>query len=281
MKKTILVAQEDKKTLDGLMLLLRNVYEVITADDGFDAWEIFKAPDIDFDLIITDLKLQRLSGLELLEKIREVDEWVPVILVAGSLTLESAEQALYSGAQSYFKKPVNSYALLKKISRLLNGPSSFRAARLDLKPDGTIETAMAPPFIQSVLRELHTKFNKRINLHKVARSLGISEDHLCRKFKEACHLTPHDYLEKLRLKSAIRLLTETRYSLEEIAELTGFYDKSHFIHAFRKFARTTPQRLRERLKETGEDVEAIFSAIDRNFTPKRSKSYIAISPGKA
>jgi YesN/AraC family two-component response regulator len=277
MKKTILVAQEDNKSLDALMLLLHNVYEVITADDGLDAWEIFKEPDIEFNLIITDLKLRRLSGLELLEKIREVDEWVPVILVAGSLTLESAEQALYSGAQSYFKKPVNSYALLKKISRLLNGPRS----KLNVEPFGIIKTTAAPPFIQSVLRELHTKFNKRVNFHKIATSLDISEEHLCRKFKEACHLTPHDYLERLRLHSAIRLLAETGYSLEEIAGLTGFYDKSHFIHTFKEFVGTTPQRLRERMKETGEDVEAIFSAIDQNFTPKRSKSYIAISPGKA
>ena len=119
MKLTILVADDEKNIREGLReALVLDGYDVVTAADGRDAMEALTRGDV--DLIITDLKMPRLSGEELLRSVSAQFPTVPVIILTGHGTIESAVQAMHDGAYDFLTKPVNLDRLSLMVRRALS-----------------------------------------------------------------------------------------------------------------------------------------------------------------
>jgi two-component system response regulator HydG len=123
-KARILVVDDEPNARAGLEKLLRqDGYEVDVADDGAAALVI--AGDRPPDLVVTDLKMPRMDGLELLKRLRAQDIDLPVIMVTAFGDVTSAVTAMRAGAEDYITKPVDFDALSLSIERSL--------ARRDLK----------------------------------------------------------------------------------------------------------------------------------------------------
>ena len=106
MKLTILVADDEKNIREGLReALALDGYDVVLAADGKEAWDAVSKGDI--DLVITDLKMPHMSGEDLLRNISSQFPTVPVIILTGHGTIESAVQAMHDGAYDFLTKPVN------------------------------------------------------------------------------------------------------------------------------------------------------------------------------
>jgi DNA-binding NtrC family response regulator len=119
MKFNILVVDDEKNIREGLReALVLDGYEVSLAADGKEAMETFEKGDI--DLAITDLKMPRLSGEELLRNISSLYPTVPVIILTGHGTIESAVQAMRDGAYDFLTKPVNLDRLSLLVRRALS-----------------------------------------------------------------------------------------------------------------------------------------------------------------
>ncbi len=118
MKLTILVADDEKNIREGLReALALDGYEVATAADGGEALEAVTRGDV--DLLITDLKMPRLSGEELLKRVTAQFPTMPVIILTGHGTIESAVQAMHDGAYDFLTKPVNLDRLSLLVKRAL------------------------------------------------------------------------------------------------------------------------------------------------------------------
>jgi len=106
MKLTVLVADDEKNIREGLReALMLDGYDVLLAADGREALDTVNRGDV--DLLITDLKMPRLSGEELLKSVASQFPTVPVIILTGHGTIESAVQAMHDGAYDFLTKPVN------------------------------------------------------------------------------------------------------------------------------------------------------------------------------
>ncbi|MBX9604541.1 MAG: sigma-54 dependent transcriptional regulator, partial [Bryobacteraceae bacterium] len=116
--KRILVVDDEENLRRVTQLKLHQAgYEAMTASDGAQALDLLtRNPQ---DLVITDLKMPGMSGMELLRKIREEYPEVIVIVVTAFGTVESAVEAMKLGAYDYIIKPVNSDALKLVVSRAL------------------------------------------------------------------------------------------------------------------------------------------------------------------
>ncbi len=116
MKRTILVADDEKNIRNGLSLALEDEgYRVFTAADGEEAWAMLTKEDI--DLLITDLRMPKLSGNELLKRVSGAYPTMPVVILTGHGTIESAVDAMRNGAVDFLTKPLNLdrlYVLLKR-----------------------------------------------------------------------------------------------------------------------------------------------------------------------
>ena len=117
--KTILLADDDENLRRVLEYQLTEAgYNVTTAADGARALEIFSSED--FDGVITDLRMPKLSGLEFLEKIKAVNSEIPVIVITAFGEVETAVAAMKAGAFDYINKPFNRDEILLTLNRALN-----------------------------------------------------------------------------------------------------------------------------------------------------------------
>jgi DNA-binding NtrC family response regulator len=115
---TILVADDEKNIREGLREALElDGYEVIPAADGKEALDALGRGEI--DLVISDLKMPRVSGEELLRTVAASYPTVPVIILTGHGTIESAVQAMHDGAYDFLTKPVNLDRLSLLVKRAL------------------------------------------------------------------------------------------------------------------------------------------------------------------
>jgi EAL domain-containing protein (putative c-di-GMP-specific phosphodiesterase class I) len=114
-KRRVLVADDDASVRALLERLLTvSGYEVVVAVDGHQARQIVGQHS--FDVIVSDIQMPGLGGLELLQAVRERDLDVPVILVTGSPSVETAVRAIQYGALRYLMKPVEPQVLLDTLA---------------------------------------------------------------------------------------------------------------------------------------------------------------------
>jgi len=114
--ETILVVDDEKNYLLVLSAVLEEEgYEVLTALGGFEALEIHKASDI--DLVLTDMKMPGMDGIELLERIKAYDPDMPVIMMTAHGTVDKAVEAMQKGAHTYVLKPFDNERLILYVKK--------------------------------------------------------------------------------------------------------------------------------------------------------------------
>ena len=119
-KGRVLVVDDEVNARNALTELLRDEgYTVDAAADGFKA--LGKIADFAPDLVLTDLKMPGMDGIQLLEKIRESDPELPVVMMTAFGEVETAVSAMRSGARDYLSKPVNVGELSVIVGREMAG----------------------------------------------------------------------------------------------------------------------------------------------------------------
>ena len=109
--ETILIVDDEKNYLLVLSAVLEDEgYEVLTAPDGAEALEIQKSSDL--DLVVTDMKMPGMDGIEFLEQIKARDPDLPVIMMTAHGTVDKAVEAMQKGAYSYILKPFDNERLI-------------------------------------------------------------------------------------------------------------------------------------------------------------------------
>ncbi|NOY23719.1 MAG: sigma-54-dependent Fis family transcriptional regulator, partial [Acidobacteria bacterium] len=116
-KNRILVVDDNKNVLEGLNLLLGEKYDTFLAFDGESALEIIRSKDI--DLVITDMVMPGISGLELLGKIKSLKPDITVVILTGHGTIELAVEAMKKGAAGLIEKPFQVDKILIDVENLL------------------------------------------------------------------------------------------------------------------------------------------------------------------
>lgn len=118
MSSSVLVVEDQQSARESLSELLRGEgYEVHEAADGKSAFQLIN--QLDLDLVITDLIIPPPDGLAVLQHVREISPQTLVVIMTAHASVESAVEALRSGAQDYLLKPLLFEEVLRKIRRLL------------------------------------------------------------------------------------------------------------------------------------------------------------------
>ncbi len=126
---TILFVDDEPHILELMKMHFSKKYRVLTAKDGIEALTRFESDGI--DLIISDVKMPRMDGMELLKKVKERSD-VPFIVVTAFGSIENAVDAIKMGAYDYISKPVNLKDLEMKVERALDY-LSIKRENIELK----------------------------------------------------------------------------------------------------------------------------------------------------
>lgn len=117
MNEKILIVDDEEIIRDSLTYILKEEkYEVDGAINGIDALE--KISEHDYDLVITDLKMPKMGGIELLEEISAKNSDIFSIVITAYASIDSAVSALRSGAYDYLIKPLDFNDVILKVKRL-------------------------------------------------------------------------------------------------------------------------------------------------------------------
>lgn len=108
------------------------------------------------------------------------------------------------------------------------------------------EGSTGDPLIDQAVEFIHRHLSEKITVQDIAASIGYNESYFSNKFSRATGCTPYQYLLRSRLERAQLLLQTTSFSINEIAEQTGFNSTANFSYAFRKETGCTPHDFRKR-----------------------------------
>jgi ATP-dependent Lon protease len=153
----VLVVDDEEIARTNLEHILKKEgYQVKTAENGIKALEKIKAQE--FDLILTDLKMEKMDGIQLLEAAKEIAPHAAIMMVTGYATVDSAVMALQKGAVHYLSKPIKIDELRETVKKVSEKKRLFQNVRGPVLcfagPPGTGKTSIG----QSIAEALERKF---------------------------------------------------------------------------------------------------------------------------
>ncbi len=244
MKKRILVIEDEEGLRQSLKLVLEDRHDLLFAETAEDAWELLFFSGESVDLIVTDIVLPGMDGLEFLKKLKEINPNIPAIVMTGFSNHERAVNAANLNISGYVQKPFDIRYLQTKIEEIFN--NSDYAPLFTVAPRHLLNKGPSDinPLTLKALQEIHKNLHADVTISHLAEKLGISERQLARIFKRDCGMTPGVYTMRLRIEATKGLLKSTGYPVIKILELVGARNNSYFFNSFKRIVGMTPEVFR-------------------------------------
>lgn len=235
----IIIVDDEPKIRRGMKTLLEE-------QDGFEVVGIYdnamsSLSDLDEkqpNVLITDIKMPEYSGLDLIEKIREKDKNLYIIILSGYGSFKYAQRAIRSGVYRYLTKPTNPRELisvLREIELKIEGVN-----RTVSKSEEKESVEVGNLLIRKALDYIELHYAEKIGLKTLSDALYISPNYFSDLFRRHMKVKFSDFLIEYRLKKACILLKKPEYKVSEIAEMVGFRDSTYFSTVFKKTYNLTP-----------------------------------------
>mgnify|MGYP000669316328 CR=1 FL=1 len=242
-KSKILVVEDDSTLLETLEDVLNlHGYEVYTSTNGLSGFN--NAQRILPDLILSDVMMPGMSGLDMAEKIRNEDKTssIPFLFLSGNNSESDRIKGLTLGAIDYISKPFSMDELLLKVRNVIE-------SRKELVKK--IFTTNTLPISQtrdvSFMKNLQVVLSKQLNnsnlqLDQLAELMHMSPSSLQKNIKKNTNKSVSRFVREYRLKQAHQLIKNTNFSLSEIAFQTGFNSLSYFTRSYKGYYGQSPMQ---------------------------------------
>ena len=254
----ILVVEDNHDIADYIGSQLKDFYHVYYAFNGQTGME--KALEIVPDLIITDLMMPEMNGLELCRQVRDNDiiNHVPIIIITAKASEEERIKGLQAGADAYMTKPFNTDELQTRVAKLLENRKlmreKFTATIVNYTVQEDSQDHTEPDdadltFLTKVADAIYTLLSrsKDASVTAIASMMCMSSSQFYRKMVAITGHTPAAYIQHIRIKKARKLLDKNpNMKLIEVAALCGFDVYPNFVRTFKSVCGITPSEYRKR-----------------------------------
>ena len=186
------------------------------------------------DILITDIRMKGMDGLEMLKHIKETGYNGYIIILSGYQEFEYAQKAIENGVYRYLLKPVDIPVLTNIISDISNKLSEERT-----------ELEMFESGIDKAVAYIESHFKEDISLNKIAEMFHFEASYFSKLLKKRFGMTYTEYVMTLRINMAKDYLKKTDYSIEKIAFIVGYKDDKYFREIFKKYVGVSPARYRK------------------------------------
>ena len=252
----ILVVDDNSAVAYYIGTILSPRFDVFYAADGQLALE--KACQIVPDLVVTDLMMPRIDGLELCRRLRadELTSHIPVIVITAKAGDNDRLEGLEAGADAYLTKPFNAEELTIRVVKLLEQRRALRAKFSQQMLEGASPEEAEDDDADSTMEmsKLDENFLKKVDgfivelmpkgeadVEHLAAQFFMHPSTFRRKMMAITGMPPAQYIMRLRMEQAcVMLLDYPTVTIADVAERLGFSDNAHFSHAFRRYYHTTP-----------------------------------------
>lgn len=264
---SILVAEDNTALRDYLRSALENRYNVSTARNGEEAY--CQAINEQPDLVLTDIVMPGMSGIELCRKIKENSRTSAIgVILLPAHNLQNYEVSGYRvGADAYVAKPFSLEVLFSRIDNLVARQNKIHKNSQPIKEIPISEVAVEKSedrFLVKCTETIETEIaDPRFDVLQLCRKIGVSRSQLYRRILALTGLTPIQFIRSIRLKHAASFLAQDgTLPVNEVMYRVGYTNLSHFAKIFHEEFGLYPKEfaLRNRSKTGKEDsASEIFS----------------------
>ncbi|HDR68220.1 MAG TPA: response regulator, partial [Bacteroidaceae bacterium] len=250
----ILLVEDNDEIRKLIASSLQSDYDITEAENGKIGWQI--ASESIPDLIVSDVIMPEMDGLELCERLKSDDRTshIPVILLTARTAIIHKLSGLKTGADDYLTKPFNIQVLRVRIENLIELRKKLRekyGKSRNIVPESVNqESSRDDIFLKNAADIINNKMmDPDFSVNKLAVEVGMSQSVLYRKLKALTDLSPNDFIKNIRLSRAEELLFKEDLTISEVGYQVGFNDPKYFSRSFKKqFGVTPSDYLRENKK---------------------------------
>lgn len=238
---SIMIVEDEELVRQGLTSLVN--YEqfgmkvIDQAENGRIAWEKFQAQPA--DLLLTDINMPQMNGLDLAQLVREKASSCHIIFLTGYDDFEFARKAIRLGADDYLLKPFSKADIEEMLGKVKNKLDEERKK-------AQVETLVDQGHSTELEEAIHSRLaDSQLTLKDLASQLGFSPSYLSVLIKKKLGLPFQEYLIQERMKKAKLLLLTTDLKIYEIADQVGFEDMNYFSQRFKQVVGVTPRQYKK------------------------------------
>ena len=236
----VLVVEDNADIREYIRSSFTDIYEVITAKDGKEGWELAQAriPNI----IVSDIMMPVMDGIELCKRIKEDmrTSHIPVILLTAKDSLQDKEEGYASGADSYLTKPFSAKLLHSRINNLLETRKKIASllALADIQPKQESAVSSLNKLDNEFLQKITQIIEENLEMEKmdiafIADKMCMSHSTLYRKIKGLTDMSANEFIRKVKMHKGVELLMSGQYTISEIAYMIGFSSVAYFRQCFK------------------------------------------------
>jgi signal transduction histidine kinase/DNA-binding response OmpR family regulator len=235
----ILVVDDNTELLDYLGSILKNLYETDFAVNGEEAFKT--ALDKKIDLIISDIMMPVMDGLEFCNKIKNDVRTchIPVILLTARSSEEHKIQGIETGADDYISKPFNPELLLARIKNIIDSRKKIWKEISNQKvivPEVLSISKKDTMILKKIEKIVEDNISEPYLNHEIiCKETGVGKTQLYRKLRSLTNQSVTEFIRNIRLTKASQILQSgEKIQINELAYQLGFSVPSYFIRKFRE-----------------------------------------------
>ncbi len=239
----ILIAEDNPEMASYLRDHFKD-YKVLLASNGREALNL--AMEQIPDIILSDVMMPEMDGIEFCRAVKKeyLTSHIPVVLLTAKTAVEEKIEGLETGADAYVEKPFDEEYLDVVVSNLLEQRKKLRQkfsglTAVSLEGEETIDDEQL--FIHKINEIVLAHISDpTFAVDQLLLELGMSRSQLYRKFKAISDRNPSEYIRLVRLQHAAELIRKKKYSVSEVAYMSGFGNVSYFNTCFKRHFGKSP-----------------------------------------
>ncbi len=241
-KPSMLIVEDNKDIREYIANSFEQDFEILTAIDGKEGLTLAfeKIPDI----VISDVMMPNMDGKTMCVRLKNDirTSHIPIILLTAKESIEAKIEGYDAGADSYITKPFSRTLLSSRVRNLL---AKRKQALKSINESKEIDILEKKKRLRESLNKIDQTFFDKINkiiednicgtidVNFLAESLAMSTSTLYRKVKTLTGLSTNEYIRKIKMQHAERLLLEGKYNISEVGYMVGMNSLPYFRQCFK------------------------------------------------
>ncbi|TXK84399.1 response regulator [Paenibacillus sp. N3.4] len=242
----IVVADDEGIIREGIRSVANQAglgFSVWEATNGLEALHLIQK--FQADIVLTDIRMPEMDGLELLRNLKENGLHVVSIIIADYEDFSMVRQAIKFGVAEYLLKPASVSEILEALQKAAQQVLQMKSKKgtpLSVVPDNRSNEKP----ITVALKYIDANIRRRLTLTEVSKQANVSPTYLAALFKQKLGRTFLEYLISRKLEIACVLL-QRGYQCQEVADYIGYDNPKYFGQTFKRILGETPTEYRSRL----------------------------------
>ena len=258
----LLFVEDNEELRSFIKIILSDGFHVIEAGNGIEGFEIARnqLPDI----IITDLMMPEMDGLELARRIKQeaTTSHIPVVVLTAKTDLDTQVEALKRGADDFITKPFSSTYLRARVENILQQrrklqelflatladyPREKAGKSYDIAPSDPLVEAYDDKLMKNLMEVMEKNIdNSDLTVDELVAKIGIGRSVFFKKLKSLTGLAPIEFIREVRVKRAAQLIESGEYTISQVTYMVGCNDPRYFSRIFKQRFGVTPSEYRDK-----------------------------------